>query len=126
MKSPLIKMRVIFCGTRLDIPSFREKIIEALHALDSESTTIIHGGCSGVDRVTDFEARKLGFRVEVFPADWKKYGRSAGPIRNKEMLDSGADRVYAFPHPSLEKSAGTKDMVTRSKKAKIPVTIFQE
>jgi hypothetical protein len=120
------KMRVIFCGTRLYIHSYREKIITVLLSLDSANTTIIHGGCSGVDKITDIEARKYGFQVEIFPADWKSYGKAAGPIRNKKMIDSGVNKVYAFPYPSLENSLGTKNMVLQAHKNNIPVIIFEE
>lgn len=74
------------------------------------NTLIIHGACKGVDMTADKVARKSGFHISSVPADWKTYGRAAGPIRNKQMLDMGADAVYAF-HQDIENSKGTKDMV---------------
>jgi len=119
-------MRIIFCGTSRYAPAFREKITEVLFTLNPSNTTIIHGGCPGVDKMVDAEARKCGFPIEVFPADWKTYGGAAGPIRNKEMLNSGADKVYAFPYSSLEKSVCTKNMVTQARKVGVPVVILQK
>lgn len=68
-------------------------------------------------------ATELGCQVEVFPADWKKYGRAAGPIRNNEMLDSDPDVVLAF-HDSLETSKGTKHCVEQALKRGMTVLYF--
>jgi hypothetical protein len=57
---------------------------------------IITGGCSGVDRDAEEFAGKMGIRHICFPAEWNKYGRSAGPIRNAEMALHG-DAVALFP-----------------------------
>ncbi len=58
-----------------------------------------------------------GVPWEEFPADWKKYGKKAGPIRNQQMLDEGQPEVViAFPG-----GRGTADMVRRAKKKGIEV-----
>lgn len=79
--------------------------------------TIIHGGARGVDSFVDKCARDFGFSVQVFPANWKKYGRSAGAIRNKQMAKI-ADRLYAFWDG---KSRGTKMMIDLFTKMNKPV-----
>jgi hypothetical protein len=58
--------------------------------------------------------------VKVFEADWKKYGKSAGPIRNSEMADYG-DALIAFFNGE---SKGTLDMINKAKKKKMPITII--
>jgi len=50
------------------------------------------------------EATRANFRR--FIADWNQHGRAAGPIRNHEMVDSGADLVLGFP---VDSSRGTRD-----------------
>lgn len=45
-------------------------------------------------------------QYEVFEAEWAKYGNSAGPRRNHEMVDSGMDILIAYPE---DDSRGTKD-----------------
>lgn len=63
------------------------------------------------------EENKLS--VLRFPAQWSKFGKSAGPIRNRQMLRDGApDLVVAFLAPN---SRGTKDMINAAKKAGVPV-----
>ena len=61
-----------------------------------------------------------------FPADWKKYGRAAGPIRNKQMLNEGKpDLVLAF-HTNIENSKGTKSMIQIAKKSEIKIILIKE
>jgi hypothetical protein len=81
-------------------------------------TVVIHGGANGADKMAGYVAKKLGLTVEVFEADWQRYGRAAGPIRNKEMLASGVDLVVAF-HEDISSSKGTVDMMSRAIKAGI-------
>ena len=38
-----------------------------------------------------------GQEIEKYPADWNAHGRAAGPIRNKEMADSGLNGAVEFP-----------------------------
>ena len=65
---------------------------------------------------------KHGAWVHVIPADWKKHGRAAGPIRNQQMLDEGkADVVVALWDG---KSRGTLDMIQRATEAGVPVRIL--
>jgi hypothetical protein len=120
-------MRVIVCGDR---NWKRMDIIEReLRKLPTD-TLIIHGAARGADTLGKFVAEKIGLKVindgKGFPADWKRYGRAAGPIRNQQMIDEGKpDMVLAF-HDNISESVGTKDMVTRARKARIEVEIFDK
>ena len=67
---------------------------------------IIEGAARGADRLSGVEARYYGIQVHEFPAEWTKYGKSAGIIRNRQMLDEEPDLVIAF-HDDIEHSAGT-------------------
>ena len=84
---------------------------------------VVHGGARGADECAEREAVKEGLRTEVFEADWKRYGKAAGAIRNQAMVDAGADLVLAFP---LEGSRGTWDCVRRAEAAGIPVRIIRQ
>lgn len=77
---------------------------------------VIHGGASGADTLADKWAKGHHFEVREYKADWNKHGRSAGPIRNAEMLKENPDVVFAFSG-----GLGTLDMIKKSKKAGVKV-----
>ena len=112
--------RVLVTGARdwRDAAAIRR----ALSALPPGST-VITGAASGADRLAALVAADLGLGVEEYPADWRRYGRAAGPIRNQWMLDHArSDRVIAF-HADLARSRGTADMLRRARRAGLPVTL---
>lgn len=113
-------MKVLVCGDRYWSDAFRTEL--RLKKLPP-GTVIIEGEARGADTIARDAALALGFEVRRFPADWKKYGRAAGPIRNREMLDQKPDLVIAF-HSDLSKSRGTADTVREAKKRGIPVEVI--
>ena len=121
--------KVIICGDRNWYDSELEMAMEQLLVQMPRNVLIIHGACKGVDMTADKIARKLGFNVLPMPANWKAYGKAAGPIRNKEMLDVAVNgmnvvnAVYAF-HKDIENSKGTKDMTNQAMKRGVPVKIL--
>ncbi len=87
-------------------------------------TIIIEGEAEGADLLARDVAEELGFPVEPYPAEWKRYGRAAGPIRNRQMLDEGQpDLVLAF-HANIAASTGTADMLGQAKKRGIPTRLL--
>jgi hypothetical protein len=67
-------------------------------------TTVVSGGAKGVDSVAAQTARQCGLAVIEHLPDWKRYGKSAGMIRNWDIIRP-ADLVVAFIHND---SPGTK------------------
>ena len=120
-------MRVLVCGGRYFDSAEAFNWLEAnAHDLVAEMMgkragveidTVIHGGATGADEGADQWARSEGMKVLAFPADWKKHGRAAGPIRNQRMIDEGRpDAVIAF-----HGGRGTADMIRRAEIAGLRV-----
>lgn len=86
---------------------------------------LIEGGAKGVDTLAeDWAVINWNYFLRC-PANWPKHGKSAGPIRNREMLALGPDLVVGF-HNNLKESKGTRDMIKISLKAGIPVEVYSE
>lgn len=65
-------------------------------ALEGRGVTgIVSGGAKGADTLAERYARENGLPIEIIKPEWKKYGRSAGVIRNREIV-SKAEIVFAF------------------------------
>ncbi len=119
-------MRILVCGGRnFDDSTLVFATLDALFPstddietwLPPSDTVIIHGGARGADLLGDSWAVTNWVRIEEYRADWEKYGKSAGYIRNKQMLVEGKpDLVIAFPG-----GKGTAMMVKIAKDAGIEV-----
>lgn len=95
------------------------------HGLTPEKDVILNGGAKGADSAAKMWGEKLGFKVVTVDANWDKFGKAAGPIRNREMLKLEPDLVLAF-HPNLEQSSGTKHMVEIARAAGVPVEVYTQ
>ncbi len=72
-----------------------------------ETTLIISGGAFGIDRCAEVYAKENNIPIIIVRPDYKKYGRTAPLVRNKEMVDM-ADLVIAIWDG---RSRGTKDTI---------------
>ena len=118
-------MRVLICGSRdwTDIELIRSWIAKLQ---DWGYSTVIEGEARGADSIARNEANKAGMIVMKFPANWDKYGKSAGPIRNTQMLVEGKpDLVVAF-HNNIQISKGTKNMIKQAEAARVKVILVEE
>lgn len=113
-------MRVLVCGDRnwTDEGAIRQELAKL-----PEDAVVIHGACRGADRLAGQIAQELDLSFEEYPANWEKFGKAAGPIRNEQMLLSGLDLVLAF-HTDLSQSRGTAHMVRIASYAGIEVRVF--
>lgn len=82
---------------------------------------IVSGGARGTDKLGEQYAKEKGYDLKVFPADWNKHGKGAGPIRNRQMAEYG-DMLIAFWDG---KSKGTKNMIDTSKKLGLIVYVHK-
>ena len=81
---------------------------------------VIDGGADGADQVAHEWAISRTIVTVRVRAEWKRYGRRAGPIRNGRMLEMKPDLVIAFPG-----GAGTADMVRQAIAAGVEVLDFR-
>lgn len=118
--------RVLICGDRL-WGNFK-LVLDELSKVQQERgvEVVIEGTAKGADTCGARAAIRLGIPVLSFPADWRKFGLSAGPIRNKQMLTTGKPTLVLAFHSFIENSKGTKHMVSVAREAGIPVQIIKE
>jgi hypothetical protein len=119
-------MRLLVCGDRnwKDKGLINKVLLSYWMDAPWETLTIIHGCAKGVDSLAGEIGKENSQKILEFPAQWDKFGKSAGPIRNQQMLDKGKpDLVLAF-HDNIEESKGTKDMVNRAKNAGLEVRVY--
>lgn len=113
-------MRVLICGDRNWTD--KQKIRSSLSLLP-HTEIVIEGEARGADSLGREVAEELGIQVLKFPAQWDKYGRAAGLIRNQQMLDEGKPNLVLAFHSHLNQSKGTADMMKRASKAGIKVIL---
>lgn len=70
----------------------------------STVTEIVSGGTRGVDRLGERYAYRHGLPCKVFPAQWAKHGRSAGPLRNMEFVELCARYGWDFHAPDAARA----------------------
>ena len=121
------KRTLLVCGGR----DFRDRewLFDVLNAAwrNGEFDKIICGydpknrRYQGADQLAWEWAEAVGAPFRVFPADWAKFGRGAGPRRNTQMADEMPDACLALPRANGEWGAGTMDMVRKCQERGIPV-----
>ena len=109
-------LKVIVAGTRtFNYPELLDKVLTQYRLFHFNFSELIHGGARGADTLAMLWAEKNEIPVKCFPADWDKYGKQAGFIRNQQMAEY-ADVLIAFWDG---KSRGTKMMIELAEKAKL-------
>jgi hypothetical protein len=94
-------LKILVTGSR-DWTDARSIELEMFRALYETKTTfgeavLIHGACpTGADALADEYARATGMHIITRPADWERYGKRAGFLRNAELVDLGPDICLAF------------------------------
>jgi hypothetical protein len=126
MPALVVESRVILTGSRAWYCPEVCQIVVARLSKRYPGLAISVGDCrSGVDKGIAKACRERGIPCDIFEADWKAYGKGAGPIRNRAMIDRGAILCVAI-HPDLAGSLGTKDCVGQAIEAGIPVSLVSD
>lgn len=112
-------MRILVTGSR-DWDDWRT-LSRALVDHWDYAVTVVHGACpSGADEMADWLCENVLnqmeciLKVERHPAEWLKYGKSAGFRRNAEMVNLGADVCLAFIKNKSKGASHTADMAERA------------
>lgn len=85
-----------------------------------QKTIDANGNEYGADFLGEKFAKKNWIRIEDYPADWDKYGKAAGPIRNEEMAKNATHCIVFWDG----KSRGTKNMIENAQKYKLVLKII--
>ena len=111
--------RIIIAGSR-EFNNYRLLVNKVSYLIKEKSKThniiIISGTARGADKLGEYWAETTGYQVERYPADWNKYGKRAGYIRNKQMAEV-ADALIAF-NKSPNGTNGTNNMIQIMKEMK--------
>ena len=112
--------RVIIAGTRtFDDYDLLCRSMDYYLQNIQEPIQILCGLAKGADQLGLKYAQEHGYEVQGFPADWKKYGKAAGPIRNLQMVQN-ADALVAFWDG---KSVGTKHIIRLANERQLNIRV---
>lgn len=122
--------RIIIAGSRNFNDYYKMlKVLDefGVHLINTiDPIEIVSGHARGADRLGEKFARAWGYPLKIFVADWAKYGKVAGPIRNERMAKyaSEADRgiLIAFP---VGESKGTRNMIKLAKEYGLEIFIVE-
>lgn len=91
-------------------------VLDALHQVNP-ITCVVQGGAKGADSLAYEWAKHNQIEVRTYNADWSRFKASAGPIRNREMIDKESPHlVVAFPGGS-----GTRQCVRYARERHVSV-----
>jgi hypothetical protein len=125
---------VIVTGDRnAEWDTWRHTVYRAIYAQKKYGygPVVIHGGANGIDSLSEPAMEGCDVSFVRMPAQWDAHGNSAGPMRNRAMLnvllilkEHGYDvSVLAF-HNTITASKGTKGMVNLALERNVPVTLY--
>lgn len=110
-------MKLIIAGSR-DMWIRTDELLDLIHQFKLSGITEIISGCaSGIDSDGAEFAEMYNIPLKRFPAEWSKYGNSAGPRRNKQMAEYADALLLIWDG----KSRGSANMKARMVGMKKPV-----
>lgn len=114
-------MKVIIAGGRnfFNYEFLKMKCDVILHG--KPIVEIVSGTANGADRLGERYAKEKGYTITQFPAQWDKFGKSAGYKRNQQMAEY-ADSLIVFWDG---KSRGSKHMIDIAKSQGLTISVFQ-
>lgn len=124
-----MKKSIMIVGTRTyeDYKAFKKKVDEWLNYnvnLNEDIIEIVSGGARGVDSLAERLANEENFLKKIFPADWNQYGKSAGPIRNRQMVEYIKEKDGVCLIFWDGQSRGTKNDIDLCKEYEVKYKVF--
>ncbi len=111
-------------GLLIDIDRIHEEVDAMLAEFNIVPSEVVSGCAPGIDRCGEAWATAVHLPIKRFPAEWAKYGKSAGPRRNEQMIVY-AGAALGFWDGSSRGTAGTADMVDRARARRKPVRVVE-
>jgi len=117
-----MKIRLGIVGSRnfYNYEEFGIRLHEAIFNWNISNFEIISGGAQEADSLAERFAKENNIPIEVFRADWNLYGKRAGPIRNKKIVENS---THILTFPSIENSPGTMNTISLAKKVNLEIII---
>lgn len=113
-------MRLIVAGSRNATEADVREAIRRCRWVDL-TTCLVSGTARGADSYGERWATEKGIPIQQFPADWKRYGRGAGPRRNKVMAQNADGLIAVWDG----KSRGTESMIELAVSFGLRVCIYR-
>ncbi|WP_255005408.1 SLOG family protein [Cyanobium sp. ATX 6F1] len=131
---------VIVAGGGRDLAWPHQRVAAELLARSSGRLVhlLLHGGARGADAAIARAAHQLGWSALVMPAEWRRHGRAAGPIRNRELLELAVARALSHSSPGVSTSVlvvafpggpGTASLVQQARRmasrSPVPIAVVE-
>lgn len=107
-------MKLLIAGSR-SLAGRDNDVFKYMDSLFLDVTEIISGGACGIDLIGEKWAIANRIPIRRIKPDWAKYGKSAGIIRNSDLVNS-ADLVIIFWDGVSKGTADTKKKAEKQKK----------
>lgn len=111
-------MKVIIAGSR-EIQNYGF-VLEAIEEAGFPLTEVVSGTANGIDRLGERYANENHIPIAYYPADWDKYGKSAGYRRNIEMANYAEGLIAVWNR----KSKGTASMIELARDRRLKTYVF--
>lgn len=96
------------CVSESRFPEFEERITAVLESTGCDA--IVSGGARGADRIAEIYAYRHNLPIRIFRAEWNKYGKVAGMLRNSEIVKQCHVLLAIWDG----KSRGTEDIIKKA------------
>ena len=118
-------MKVVIAGTRYKDKENRvvfddyNLVVQAVQRSGFNITEVVSGCAIGADRLGERWANSNNVPIKEMPADWNRYGNSAGPLRNKAMAEYADAAIVIWDG----ESRGSRNMIENMIRKKKPYYI---